>query len=135
VATVPAATQAIQAMATSGDAGMYARIAAANVFSQARTPPTVRFVPEGRPAPTPAGDAKPKPQQPVFRLFGITVAAKGAIALIEANPKIRGAELYRVGDTLGGSPITAITDSTVVIRRASGPLILRLPPAAQRRKR
>ena len=62
----------------------------------------------------------------MFRLYGITVGAGGAVALIDADPKIRGAELYRVGDRVGGSPITAITDSTVVIARKGGPLVLRL---------
>ena len=131
--TVPAAAQAIEAMAAPGNAGAYAPITSSNVFSQTRTPPTVRFVPEGRPAPAPTA-SRSKPRQPVFKLFGITVGEKGAIALIEANPKIAGAELYRIGDRVGGAPITAITESTVVIRRAGGPLILRLPPAARRRR-
>jgi hypothetical protein len=70
----------------------------------------------------------------VFRLYGITVTAKEATALIDANPKIPGAELYRIGDLIGGAPITAITESTVVIRRPGGPLVLRLRPAARPRR-
>jgi hypothetical protein len=120
-------------MASTGNAAMYAPVTSANVFSQLRTPPTVRFVPEGRAAPPSTAVSRPKHRQPVFRLFGITIGAKGAIALIEADPKLRGAELYRLGDRVGGSPITAITESTVVIRRPGGPLVLRLPPAARRR--
>jgi hypothetical protein len=131
-ATVPAATQAIEAMASSADAGVYAPITTGNVFSQTRTPPTVRFVPEGRSAPAPAEPSRPKVRQPVFRLFGITLGAEGAIALIEANPKIAGAELYRLGDSVGGFLITAITESTVVIGRAGGPLVLRLTPGERR---
>jgi hypothetical protein len=132
VATVPAATQAIEVMASSGDVAAYAPITSGNVFSQTRTPPAVRFVPEGSVAPAPAEPSRPKFRQPEFRLFGITVGAAGAIALIEADPKIAGAELYRLGDLVGGSPITAITESTVVIGRAGGPLVLRLPPGERR---
>jgi hypothetical protein len=70
----------------------------------------------------------------VFQLYGITVTAKGATALIDANPKIPGAEMYRLGDRIGGAPITAITESTVVIKRSGGPLTLRLRPAARPRR-
>ena len=130
---LPGAPQPAPTQAILRDERSYALIPAENVFSQTRTPPTVRFVPEGRSAPD---SAKPaiKPRQRVFRLYGITVTARGAIALIDADPKIRGAELYRVGDRIGGAPITAITESTVVVRRAGAPLILRLPPAARPRR-
>lgn len=130
---LPTAPQPSPTQAILRDERSYAPIAAENVFSQTRTPPAVRFVPEGRAAPDSAAPAR-KPRQRVFRLYGITVTAKGATALIEADPKIRGAELYRVGDRIGGAPITRITDSTVVIRRSGGPLILRLRPAAQPRR-
>jgi hypothetical protein len=129
---LPPATQLSQSQAILGDEHSYAPIAAANVFSPTRTPPKVRFVPEGRASPDTAAPA-PKRRQPVFRLYGITVTAKGATALIDANPKIPGAELYRLGDRIGGAPITAISESTVVIRRSGGPLILRLRPAARPR--
>jgi hypothetical protein len=107
---------------------VYAPIAAGNVFTRTRKAPAVRFVPEGREAPEPVA-APAKPRQPVFRLYGITVGAQGAVALIDADPKVRGAEMYRVGDRVGGSPITAITDSTVVIGRKGRPLVLRLRSA------
>jgi hypothetical protein len=67
-------------------------------------------------------------------LYGITTGARGTIALIDADPKIRGAELYRVGEQVGGGRITSITDSTVVISRASGSLILRLPSKPRSRR-
>jgi hypothetical protein len=130
---LPAAAQLSPSQAILRDERSYAPIAAANVFSQTRTPPAVRFVPEGRSAPDSAAPAA-KPRPLVFRLYGITVTAKGATALIDADPKIRGAELYRLGDRIGGAPITTITESTVVIGRPSGPLILRLPPAARPRQ-
>jgi hypothetical protein len=130
---LPAATQLSQSQAILGDERSYAPIAAANVFSPTRTPPKVRFVPEGRASPDTAAPA-PKPQPPLFRLYGITVTVKGATALIDADPKIPGAELYRLGDSIGGAPITVITDSTVVIDQTSGPLVLRLRPPAQPRR-
>ena len=126
---LPAATQLVQ-QSVLGDEHSYAPVAATNVFSQTRTPPRVRFVPEGRASPDSAVPVA-RPRQPVFRLYGITVTASGTTALIDANPKVPGAELYRLGDRVGGAPITAITDSTVVIRRPAGPLVLRLRPAAR----
>lgn len=117
--------------ATVGDERSYTPIAAGNVFSQARTPPKVRFVPEGRSEPAPAPAARQKPRAPALRLYGITA---GTIALIDADPKIRGAELYRVGDRVGSGRITSITDSTVVIYRAGGSLILRLPSDRRSRR-
>jgi hypothetical protein len=130
---LPAPAQLSPAQGVLGDERSYAPIAAANVFSQTRTPPKVRFVPEGRHSADSVAPA-PKPRARVFRLYGITVTAKEATALIDANPKIPGAELYRIGDLIGGAPITAITESTVVIRRPGGPLVLRLRPAARPRR-
>jgi Type II secretion system protein C len=127
---LPAATQPFQSQGVLGDEHSYAPIAVTNVFSQDRTPPKTRFVPEGRAAPD-AMVRVAKPRRPAFRLYGITVTERGATALIDANPKVPGAELYRLGDAVGGAPITAITESTVVIRRSGGPLVLRLPPAAR----
>lgn len=131
---IPAAAKLSQARVGFSDRVAYAPIAAGNVFARTRKAPTVRFVPEGRAGPDSTPAAPPKPRQPVFRLYGITVGAKGAIALIDADPKVRGAELYRVGDRIGGSVISAITDSTVVIRRKGGPLVLRLSSAKRPRR-
>lgn len=119
-------------------AAPYAAIVATNIFSPTRTPPTVRFTPNrpiGAPAPAPPKPKpKPKPAGPGIRLFGITKGPSGAVALIDADPKIKGAEIYRVGGLVAGSPISAINDSTVVIARPSGPLILHLRPAAKKRR-
>jgi hypothetical protein len=117
--------------ASTGDERFYAPIAARNVFSQARTPPKVRFVPEGSSAPAPAVTVRQKPRAPALRLYGITA---GTIALIDADPKIRGAELYRVGERVGNGRITSITDSTVVISRPGGSLVLRLPSNRRSRR-
>jgi hypothetical protein len=117
------------------DAAPYAAIVAGNLFSPTRAPPAVRFTPNrptGAAAPTPK--PKPKPASPGIRLFGITKGPNGAVALIDADPKIKGAEIYRVGDRVAGSPISAISDSTVVIARPSGPFVLHLRSAVKRRK-
>jgi hypothetical protein len=124
----PVVTKPLAARSTAANVSLYAPIAGGNVFTRTRKAPLVRFVPEGRKAPDSAA-APVKPRQPVFRLYGITVGAGGAVALIDADPKVRGAELYRVGDRVGGFPITGITDSTVVIARKGGSLILRLRSA------
>jgi hypothetical protein len=120
-----------------GDAAPYAAIVATNIFSPTRAPPAERFTPDrptGGAAPTPP-KPKPKPAGPGIRLFGITKGPNGAVALIDADPKIKGAEIYRLGDRVAGSPLSDIGDSTVVITRPSGPLVLHLRPAAKKRPR
>ena len=106
----------------------YDAIVAANIFSQDRTAPAVRFVPPGHAAPP------TKPRGPTLRLYGITVGPQGAVAIIDADPKIPGAELYRLGDLVAGARLVAITDSTVTLAEPSGPLVLRLQPSARRRQ-
>jgi len=131
---VEAAPLALRAVATpdaaptsSPPAPTYDAIVATNIFSQERTAPAVRFSPPGRAA------APAKPRGPTLRLYGITVGAEGAVAIIDADPKIPGAEIYRLGDLVAGARLVAITDSTVTLAEPSGPLVLRLQPA-QRRK-
>jgi hypothetical protein len=119
------------------DAAPYAAIVATNIFSPTRAPPAVRFMPDrptGAVAPAPP-KPKPKPAGPGIRLFGITKGPDGAVALIDADPKIKGAEIYRLGDLVSGSPISAISDSTVVITRPSGPLVLHLRRAVKKKPR
>lgn len=130
--TIQTATQPAGAEIISGDERSYAPIAATNVFSQERTPPKIRFVPEGREEPA-ASAPPPRRRESSLRLYGVTVRADGAIALIDADPRIPGAELYRVGDRAGGSPIVAITESTVVLRRAGKLVTLRLRSADRSR--
>ncbi|MEA2725169.1 MAG: hypothetical protein QOH59_2940 [Gemmatimonadales bacterium] len=130
--TIQTTTRLSSAETIHGDERSYAPIAATNVFSQGRTPPKIRFVPEGREeqveAPPP-----PRRRESLLRLYGVTVRADGAIALIDADPRVPGAELYRLGDRVAGSPIVAITESTVVIRRAGKPVTLRLRSTDRRR--
>lgn len=103
-------------------------IVAANVFSAGRAAPRVRFAPPG----TAVADRAAPPVRPAFTLYGITVTSQGALALIDADPRIPGAELYRVGDLAGGARLSAITDSTVTLVQPSGPLVLRLSPGSRR---
>jgi hypothetical protein len=105
----------------------YDAIVAANIFSRDRTPPAVRFSLLGLAA------APTKPRAPTVRLYGITVGAQGAIAIIDADPNIPGAEIYHLGDLVAGARVLAISDSTVTLAEPSGPLVLRLQPAARRR--
>jgi hypothetical protein len=117
------------------DAAPYTAIVAGNIFSPTRAAPAVRFTPNrptGGAAPAPP-KPKPKPTGPGIRLFGITKGPNGAVALIDADPKIKGAEIYRVGDRVAGSPISAISDSTVVIARPSGLLVLHLRSAVKKK--
>jgi len=124
---LPAATRLDVAPTSTSPAPRYDVIVAANIFSQDRTAPAVRFSPPGRAA------APTKPSGPTLKLYGITVGPQGAVALIDADPKIPGAEIYRVGDLVAGAALVAITDSTVTLAEPSGPLVLHLQPA-QRRK-
>src|SRR2546422_5347920 len=93
------AGQAATAPAGARPAPRYEAIVAANIFSQARTAPLVRFAPAGRAVRGTASAAA----RPPLKLYGITVGPQGAVALIDADPKIPGAEIYRVGDLVAGS--------------------------------
>jgi hypothetical protein len=116
------------------DPNRYAAIVASNAFSAGRTAPRERYIPEGLRRDTqPVARAPRKLAEPSARLFGITRGPGGAVALIDADPAVPGAEVYRVGDAVRGGRITAIGDSTVVLTRPSGPLVLRLPDAGERR--
>jgi hypothetical protein len=117
--------------ATAAGAPRYAAIVAANIFSQTRAAPSARFTPPGLGGGR--GLTQAKPRGPALKLYGVTVGPAGAVALIDADPKIPGAEIYRVGDLVAGAPLVAITDSTVTLAEPSGPLILRLSPAQRAR--
>lgn len=105
-------------------------VVTANMFGASRTPPAVRFTPRG--VVTPPTAPAPAP----LRLYGITVTGDGAIALIDADPRIRGAEIYRVGERVRSYRLMAINDSTVTLAPESGgrPLVLRLPPGVRRQR-
>ena len=125
----PASAQPPAAAAGAPAALSYEAVAAANIFSQTRNAPRLRFSPPGRGG---GRAAAPAPRAPALTLYGITVGPEGAVALIDADPKIPGAEIYRVGDLVAGAPLVAITDSTVTLAEPSGPLILRLQSARRK---
>jgi hypothetical protein len=102
----------------------YDGIVTGNMFSKQRAPSAVRFVPAGsRRLPGGEGAAHGTP----LTLYGITMGPQGAVALIHADPKSAGAELYHLGDRVAGGRLIAITESTVTLARPSGSLVLHLP--------
>jgi hypothetical protein len=105
--------------------GPVAAITRLNIFSPQRTAPQSRYTPPGLARPTQPTAARVTTSP--IQLFGIAVGPEGAVALIDADPDIPGAEIYRVGDTVRGALIQAITDSTVVLQGAGGQSVLRLP--------
>jgi hypothetical protein len=134
VSPVPAPNQ-VRAAPVPAEASDYDTIIASNVFASTRAPPAERLVPEDLKRDTQTVAPRPaKPAEPPTRLYGITKGTGGAVALIDADPKIPGAEVYRVGDRVRDARITAISDSTVMLSRPTGPLVLRLPASEGERR-
>ena len=134
LAPVSPPTVAESAPLGAADTQRYATIVASNAFSASRTAPRTRLSPEGLRRDTqPAARPARKPAGFPARLYGITRGPGGAVALIDADPAVPGAEVYRIGDAVRGGRVAAIGDSTVVLTRPSGRLVLRLPDAGDRR--
>lgn len=119
---LPTALPAATATARGREAS-YEAVVAANIFSPTRAAPRVRFTPVGL---TGGHPTRPVARGPVVQLYGITLGPQGAVALIHADPKIPGAQIYRIGDLVAGARLVAMTDSTVTLAQPSGPLVLRL---------
>ena len=106
----------------------YQPIIALNIFSPERRPPRKRYVPKGKEGEQ--GDQPPQlsvrepPQGP--RLFGVTLRASGASALIEADPRVPGAEIYRIGDVIAGGRLVEISPNSVTIERRGARQVIRL---------
>jgi hypothetical protein len=112
-------------------AGAPPGIVEGNIFSPSRSAPRRRYIP---PDLVPRGErksAKAVPTPTRLRLFGTVVGPSGTAALIDANPAIRGAEIYQVGDTVDRRHIVAVSESTVVLEGSAGRLVLRLQAAGQ----
>ena len=110
------------------DRGPYWEIVEGNVLSPSRQSPdpdgapwtVVTQVVEAPPSP------RPTPTVPRYRLSGIVGSADGFVALIDADPRVPGAELYRVGDAVGPFRLVEANDSVVVLSGPGGTQTLRL---------
>ena len=109
-----------------------AEIVSANVFSLSRSAPRVRYLPPDLAtiASEPESSGRTQPVQHL-RLFGTVVGPSGTAALIDADPAVRGAEIYHVGDLVDGQRIVAVSESTVVLQGSAGRAVLRLQPVPQ----
>jgi hypothetical protein len=127
----PAPPSAMQQGTSRSSPGAGSAIVGGNLFSPSRSAPRVRYnppdlVPRVEVRPGRAGPARTR-----LRLFGTVVGPSGTAALIDADPAVRGAEIYQVGESIDGRRIVAVSESTVVLEGAAGRLVLRLQPAGQ----
>ncbi|MGD8726873.1 MAG: hypothetical protein PVH40_04460 [Gemmatimonadales bacterium] len=103
----------------------YEQIVRTNPFDPDRAPPSERYVPpELRAAQQPSRPSAPA--APRLQLFGVATGPTGAVALIDANASIPGAEIYRIGDLVSNYRLESISDTLVVLRNESGVRTLRL---------
>lgn len=112
----------------SDPAGEDSAIVVGNIFSVSRSAPRIRYSPPDLvPArvPTPR---TPRPAPTGLRLVG---TVSGTAALIDAKPTVPGAEIYQIGDMVGGRRVAEVTESTVVLDGPAGRTVLRLQPAQQ----
>lgn len=111
--------------------GTYQAIVALNIFSPDRRPPTTRYVLKERQGEKVERSSRvavtATPRGP--RLFGVTLRASGASALIDADPTFPGAEIYRVGDAVAGGRLIEIGPGSVVIERRGIRQVIRLETA------
>lgn len=110
----------------------YDEIVRANPLAQDREPPPERYVPPALRAASPGDQVTPTPEPPRLRLFGVATAPTGAVALIDADPSIPGAEIYRIGDRVGVYRLESISESVVVLRGAAGVRTLQLESSTGR---
>ncbi len=133
--TTPAALDSAApatAPAAIGDAARRAAVVEANIFSDARRPPSVRydpFAPEPGFAPAPApepGVPAPADDDGVPRLYGTLLGPGGALALMRLDPALPDAQLYREGDRVGPYRVGRITEQSVILDTSGGRIVLRL---------
>jgi hypothetical protein len=109
----------------SADPTEFQAIVTSNIFSQNRQPPAERYIP-----PEMQEQVAPLVQPTTgfrMRLFGVVVGPAGTVALIDADPRIPGAEVYRPGDAVGDSRLISVSDSAVVLEGPTGRRVLSLP--------
>jgi hypothetical protein len=124
-APVPSAREQAEALLS------YQQIVEANIFSRNRIPPSTRYVPPELAVEGTTTETGSRPA-PSLRLFGVAVGPMGAVALIDADPTIPGAEVYRLGDAVGDALLAAIEDTAVVLEGPNGQIRLRLPSLSRR---
>ena len=130
------------------DSALVDAVVRANVFSDTRRPPAVRYDPTGAaqadaaPAAMPlgappsadsAGDAAHGAEETgapsssaVPSLFGIVAEPQGAVALLRLDPHIPGARAYHAGDRGGAWRVVRVGDREVVLDGPAGRRTLRL---------
>lgn len=144
-ASPPAAAPALSDPALS-DPALSDSIVLHDIFSRTRRPPRTRYAPAaggvagdaptswapqppadttGAPAGS-SGAAGDEPSAQAPRLYGVVAGALGATALIDLDPTVPGAELYRAGDTRGGWRVVAIAGDSVVLTGPRGRRVLHL---------
>lgn len=101
-------------------------IITANIFSQSRLPPTRQSAPTNALAARRPVNAAA--HTPTYTLYGTTIGPRGAVALITAGARPDDAQVHYMGDTIAGARLVAVTESTVTLLRASGPLVLHVQP-------
>lgn len=107
-----------------GKEGLAAIVVSTNLFSSRRSAAGARFA-DSAPAPRRVALAPP-PRS--IRLFGIGTSGGQGTALLDADPQVPGAEIYRAGDALpGGGRVVRIAPDHVVIDTPEGRQHLRLP--------
>ncbi len=104
----------------------YEGIARTDPFDRDRQPPAERYVPPALRAAQQPARSTSAPVAPRLQLFGVATGPSGAVALIDANPAIPGAEIYRIGDRVSVYELESISDTMVVLRGSSGVRRLRL---------
>lgn len=135
VAVLPAAVAAPEApLDGSSQAAAiltFQEIVRANVFSDRRAPPPRRYVPPHLVARARAPAAS-TPAAPRIRLYGVATGERGSVALIDADPAIPGAEIYRPGDAVGIYHLESIATSFVVLTGPGGRRTVGLEATARR---
>jgi len=115
---------------TEGDRGAtvlleYETITRSNIFARDRKSPVTRYTPEHRSETTQvATTAAPRPNR--FILYGVASGPTGAVALIDADRSIPGAEIYRLGDRVGAYVLETVSETSVTLRGVTDTLVLNL---------
>ena len=110
----------------------YQEIVGSNIFAANRSPPASRYVPPEL-ARQQAISTNDQPAAPRLRLYGVATGPTGAVALIDAEPSIPGAEIYRPGDLVRGLTLEEIAETYVVLSGPSGSVTLPLETPRSRR--